>query len=181
MQLGSKLLGFAAVGATAVALGAAPVFAAQVPPIMPPVAAAAIASSGTVLDAAAADGHFTTFLEAVKEAGLTDELSGATPVTVFAPTDAAFAKLPASAFADLMRPDNRPELRALLLSYVLPGSIPMHGDGGTLSSGSVASVEGRDLTFGSHNGSITVDGADVVLTDVKAANGYLDGVDSVTP
>jgi uncharacterized surface protein with fasciclin (FAS1) repeats len=140
---------------------------------------AATLPSQSILEIAEADGHYTTFLAAVKAADLIDELSGLGPITVFAPTDAAFAKLPPDRLADLMKPENKPLLRSLIQGDIIGQAVQLHSDGGDVSSGYLPALAGGSLTFGMADGSTTVEGAKIVKRDIHATNGYFDGIDAV--
>jgi uncharacterized surface protein with fasciclin (FAS1) repeats len=168
MNIKAKALRTAGAALAALALSAAPAFAADSAP-----------ATGTVLEIASQSPDFSTFVAAVKAAGLTDELNAAGPLTVFAPTNEAFAKLPADQLAALMKPENKAQLRDLLEAHVVAQAVPFHEASGDIDSGSVTSLDGTELDFGRANDTTTVGGAKIERTDIKAANGYLDGIDSV--
>jgi uncharacterized surface protein with fasciclin (FAS1) repeats len=168
MNIKAKALRTAGAALAALALSAAPAFAADSAP-----------ATGSVLDIASQSPDFSTFVAAVKAAGLTDELSAPGPITVFAPTNEAFAKLPADQLAALMKPENKAQLREVLEAHVVAQAVPFHEASGDIDSGSVTALDGTELDFGRTGDTTTVDGAKLERTDIKAANGYLDGIDNV--
>lgn len=139
-------------------------------------AATTVARAADIVDTAVAAGSFNTLVAAVKAAGLVDTLKGPGPFTVFAPNDAAFAKLPAGTVDDLLRPENRDKLVAILTYHVVPGKV-MSGDiaGKTME---VKSVQGGLIDIDARNG-VMVDDANVIGTDVAASNGVIHVIDTV--
>ena len=133
----------------------------------------------TVLDLAAQQKNLTTFVAAVHTAGLDDMLKAAGPITVYAPTDEAFAKMPAADRAALLGSPER--LKAVLLGHVVKDMVKMHdGDSGYVTSGSVPSAAGRDLVFGvDDRDRTTVAGARLVQADLQADNGSINTIDKV--
>jgi uncharacterized surface protein with fasciclin (FAS1) repeats len=128
-----------------------------------------------IVDTASGAGEFTTLVAAVQAAGLVDTLKGEGPFTVFAPTDAAFAALPAGTVDDLLKPENKAMLTDILTYHVVPGKV-MSSD---LSDGMMAkTVEGSDVTIGTSDG-VSVDGAKVVQADIEASNGVIHVIDKV--
>lgn len=123
----------------------------------------------TAIDA----GSFTTLVAAVEAAGLVETLQSEGPFTVFAPTDAAFAALPAGLLEDLLA--NPEQLAEILLYHVVPGQV-MAADVVNLSSATTA--QGSDLTITTSSG-VMVDGANVVTTDIQATNGVIHVIDAV--
>ena len=121
-------------------------------------------------------GQFTTLLAAVKAAGLSETLAGDGPFTVFAPTDAAFAELPASAVQDLLKPENKEKLQAILKYHVVPGRV-MAADVVGLEEATTA--EGSNLDIQVSENSVKVDDANVVTTDLLALNGVIHVIDKV--
>jgi uncharacterized surface protein with fasciclin (FAS1) repeats len=168
MKIQAKALRTAGAAFAALALSASPAFAANAAPV-----------TGSVLDVASQSPDFSTFVAAVKAADLTDALSAPGPITVFVPTNEAFAKLPADQLAALMKPENKAQLRALLQAHVVAQAVPFHEASGDIDSGSVTALDGSELAFGRTGDTTTVDGAKLDRTDIKAANGYLDAIDSV--
>jgi uncharacterized surface protein with fasciclin (FAS1) repeats len=138
-----------------------------------PSASAPVAASD-IVDTALAAGQFKTLVAAVQAAGLESTLRGAGPFTVFAPTDAAFAALPAGTVADLLKPENKAKLTAVLTYHVVPGKV-MAKD---VKAGKVKTVQGGEITVAT-TGGVTVDGAKVSATDIVASNGVIHVIDSV--
>jgi uncharacterized surface protein with fasciclin (FAS1) repeats len=134
------------------------------------------ASDKTIVETAVEAGTFTTLVAAVQAAGLVDTLNGEGPFTVFAPTDEAFAKLPAGTVDNLLLPENRDQLAAILTYHVVPGKV-MSGDiaGQQLS---VATVEGSEVAINATDG-VMIDEATVVTADVEASNGVIHVIDTV--
>ncbi|MEO0823861.1 MAG: fasciclin domain-containing protein [Pseudomonadota bacterium] len=139
-------------------------------------AATAGSASKDIVDTAVDAGNFTTLVAAVKAAGLVDTLKGDGPFTVFAPTDAAFAKLPAGTVEDLLKPENKDQLTAVLTYHVIAGKV-MSGDiaGKALEA---ETVQGSTLAIDATD-RVTVDGATVILVDVEASNGVIHVIDTV--
>lgn len=146
-------------GAVAMAMSASTAFAAD-----------------DIVDTAVAAGSFKTLVTAVTEAGLVDTLKGPGPFTVFAPTDAAFAKLPAGTVEALLMPENKGKLVAILTYHVVPGKV-MSGDiaGKKLQA---RTVEGSNVSIDATNG-VMVDGAKVATADIEASNGVIHVIDAV--
>jgi len=133
---------------------------------------AAAAQAKDIVDTAVAAGDFKTLAVALEKAGLIDTLKGKGPFTVFAPTDAAFAKVPKKDLDALLA--DKSKLAAVLTYHVVPGSV-MAKD---VKAGKVKTVQGSDLTV-STSGGVKVDGANVVKTDIVADNGVIHVIDSV--
>lgn len=140
-------------------------------------AALALVSSAALtadlVETAAAADQFKTLVTALEKADLVNTLKGAGPYTVFAPTDAAFAKLPKGALDDLLK--DQEKLAAVLTYHVVPGKV-MSAD---VKPGKVKTVQGQPLTLATNNGSVTVNDARVIKTDVTASNGVIHVIDSV--
>ncbi len=137
--------------------------------------APAFAQEADIVDTAVAAGSFTTLVAAVQAAGLVDTLKGEGPFTVFAPTDAAFAALPAGTVEDLLKPENKDKLVAVLTYHVVPGKV-MSTD---LSEGMMAkTVQGSDITI-TLDGGPKVNGAAISTPDVAASNGVIHVIDAV--
>jgi uncharacterized surface protein with fasciclin (FAS1) repeats len=132
------------------------------------------ASAADIVDTAVAGG-FTTLVAAVKAAGLVDTLKGAGPFTVFAPTDAAFAKLPKGTLEDLLKPENKAKLQAILKYHVVSGKV-MAAD--VMKIDSAATVQGQSVKIG-HMGGVTVDNAKVTKADIATDNGVIHVIDTV--
>lgn len=131
--------------------------------------------SKDIVDTAVGAGSFGTLVAAVQAAGLVDTLKGDGPFTVFAPTDEAFAALPAGTVEDLLKPENKDKLTAILTYHVVAGKV-MSTD---LSNGMMATtVQGSDVKIMTEGG-VTVNGANVVQADVEASNGVIHVIDAV--
>ena len=133
-------------------------------------------ASKDIVDTAAAAGSFGTLLAAAEAAGLVDALKGEGPLTVFAPTDEAFAALPEGTVENLLKPENKDALAGILLYHVVSGKI-MSGDIG--GSASPATLQGATIDVKSSYGKVTVNGANVVAADVAARNGVIHVIDAV--
>lgn len=129
-----------------------------------------------IVDTAVAAGSFKTLAKALQAADLIDTLKGAGPFTVFAPTDDAFAALPAGTVENLLKPENRTQLRRVLTYHVVPGRV-MAADVVKLKS--AKAVSGDTMTVAAGNGGVSVDKARVVKTDVAASNGVIHVIDAV--
>jgi uncharacterized surface protein with fasciclin (FAS1) repeats len=128
-----------------------------------------------IVDTAVEAGSFTTLVAAVQAAGLVDTLKGDGPFTVFAPTDEAFAALPEGTVEELLKPENKDQLTAILTYHVVPGKV-MSTD---LSDGMMAAtVEGTEVTIKTEGG-VMVDGANVVTADIETSNGVIHVIDGV--
>jgi uncharacterized surface protein with fasciclin (FAS1) repeats len=131
--------------------------------------------SKDIVDTAVDAGSFTTLVAAVQAAGLVETLKGEGPFTVFAPTDEAFAALPEGTVENLLKPENKDQLIAVLTYHVVAGKV-MSGD---LSDGMMAAtVQGGEVMIGT-SGGVTVDGANVVTADIEASNGVIHVIDAV--
>ena len=135
----------------------------------------ATASAADIVDTAVA-GKLNTLVAAVKAAGLADTLKGSGPFTVFAPTDEAFARLPAGTLENLLKPENKQRLQSILKYHVVPGKI-MAADVGKLES--ARTVQGQSIAIKTKNGSVMVDNAKVTKPDITASNGVIHLVDAV--
>lgn len=135
-----------------------------------------IPETRTIVGLAADQGSFKTLIAAAKAAGLAGALSGEGPLTVFAPTDEAFAKLPKGLVAKLLKPVNKPALVRLLTHHVVKGKV----DAATaIKAGEAKTLAGTTLSFGLAKGRVTVAGTNLVLTDLGASNGVIHVVDAV--
>ena len=121
-------------------------------------------------------GKFNTLLAAAKAAGLVDALSGDKPLTVFAPTDDAFAKLPKDNVATLLKPENKDKLKAILLFHVVEGRVYSED---ALAAKSAATLQGSKVEITVKDGAAYVNGAKILATDVDASNGVIHIIDSV--
>jgi uncharacterized surface protein with fasciclin (FAS1) repeats len=129
-----------------------------------------------IVEIAASAGSFNTLVAAVKAAGLVDTLKGKGPLTVFAPTDEAFAKLPAGTVENLLKPENKDKLTAVLTYHVVPARVTA---GEVVNLSSAPTVNGRALRINAQDGRVMVDNAQVVQTDIMATNGVIHVIDSV--
>jgi uncharacterized surface protein with fasciclin (FAS1) repeats len=130
---------------------------------------------GDIVAVASGAGSFKTLVTAIKAAGLVETLQGKGPFTVFAPTDDAFAKLPAGTVEDLLKPENKEKLVAILTYHVVPGKV-MAADVKTMKA---KTVNGKELSITVEDGKVTVDNAKVIKTDVAAKNGVIHVIDTV--
>lgn len=129
-----------------------------------------------IVDTAVAAGSFTTLVAAVTAAGLGETLKGTGPFTVFAPTDEAFAKLPAGTVENLLKPENKDTLVSILTYHVVPGKVLSTDIAGKAMH--VKTVQGADVAVDATNG-VTVGGATVVTADIEATNGVIHVIDEV--
>ncbi|MEO6741245.1 MAG: fasciclin domain-containing protein [Chthoniobacteraceae bacterium] len=129
----------------------------------------------TIVGVAVGAGQFNTLVAAVKAAGLVDTLSGKGPFTVFAPTDAAFAKLPAGTVKSLLKPENKDKLVAILTYHVLAGKV-MAAD---VTTSNPKTVNGKEAAIKVDGGKVTIGAATVVKTDIAASNGVIHVIDTV--
>jgi transforming growth factor-beta-induced protein len=130
----------------------------------------------TIVDIAVADGRFTTLVAALKAAGLVETLQGAGPFTVFAPTDDAFAKLPAGTVEDLLKPENKDKLVQILTYHVVSGKV-MAADAAKLTSAETVAM--LPITIKAEMDKVMINNATVVLADVVASNGVIHVIDTV--
>jgi uncharacterized surface protein with fasciclin (FAS1) repeats len=138
-------------------------------------ATASYAADKDIVDTAIEAGNFTTLVAAVQAAGLVDTLKGAGPFTVFAPTDAAFAALPAGTVEDLLKPENKDKLVAILTYHVVAGKVMSSA----LTEGmTAATVQGGDVTF-TLEGGAKINGAPISAADIEASNGVIHVIDAV--
>ena len=134
------------------------------------------ASDKTIVETAVDAGSFGTLVAAVQAAGLVDTLNGEGPFTVFAPTDEAFAKLPAGTVEDLLKPENKDKLTAILTYHVVPGKVMSADLAGKETM--AKTVQGSEVDINATNG-VMVDEATVVTADVEASNGVIHVIDAV--
>jgi uncharacterized surface protein with fasciclin (FAS1) repeats len=130
-----------------------------------------------IIDTAAAAGNFKTLASALREADLVTTLKGTGPYTVFAPTDAAFAKLPKEQIDALLK--DKEKLKGILLFHVLPGSLSAAAVGKMHDGDKVKTVNGKEFILGLKNNVVTVNGAHVSKTDIQASNGVIHAIDTV--
>ncbi len=118
----------------------------------------------------------TTLVAAIKAAGLVETLKGAGPFTVFAPTNAAFAKLPAGTVEDLLKPENKEKLKGILLYHVHAGKAIKAADVKTMK---LTTANGKDLDVKVEGGNVMINNAKVIKTDVVCSNGVIHWIDTV--
>ncbi|MCF7765256.1 MAG: fasciclin domain-containing protein [Verrucomicrobia bacterium] len=133
------------------------------------------ATTGDLVAVASTTGSFNTLVAAVKAAGLVETLQGHGPFTVFAPTDEAFAKLPKGTVEELLKPENKDKLVAILTYHVVAGKV-MAADVKTMKA---KTVNGKELNVNVANGTVTINEAKVLKTDVAASNGVIHVIDTV--
>src|SRR5512135_2631593 len=137
-------------------------------------------SAGTakkdIVDTAVAAGQFNTLAAALKAADLVDTLKGKGPFTVFAPTDAAFAKLPAGTVANLLKPENKAKLTAILTYHVVPGAVKAEQ---VTKLNEAKTVNGAMVKVSSDAGKVMINDATVVKADIAASNGVIHVIDKV--
>ena len=129
-----------------------------------------------IVDTAVAAGSFQTLAKALDAAGLVETLKGEGPFTVFAPTDEAFAKLPAGTLEALLKPENKGKLKAILAYHVVPGKVLASE---VVKLTSAKTVNGQALTITTEAGTVMVDNAKVIKTDILCSNGVIHVIDSV--
>lgn len=133
------------------------------------------AKAQTIVDIAVGSPDHTTLVAAVKAAGLVDTLASPGPFTVFAPTNAAFAALPAGTVESLLKPENKAQLIAILTYHVVPAKV-MAAD---VKAGAVPTVNGKTAEIKVSYGKVTINGANVVATDLVGSNGVIHVIDQV--
>lgn len=140
----------------------------------------AAAPAGDIVETAASAGVFNTLLAAAEAAGLVETLQSEGPLTVLAPTDAAFAKLPEGTVESLLLPENKDKLVAILTYHVVPGSVDAAA---AMKAGTATTVQGGELTFASEtrdgHAHATVNGVTISKTDIKTTNGIIHVIDGV--
>ena len=139
-------------------------------------AAEARGATKDVVATAIQAGHFKTLVKAIEAAGLVETLKGKGPFTVFAPTDAAFAKLPAGTVESLLKPENKAQLTKILTYHVVAGSVKAAD---VVKLTEAKTVQGQSVKIMVKGGKVSVDGATVTATDIAASNGVIHVIDSV--
>ena len=129
-----------------------------------------------IVEVAVGAGQFNTLAAALEAADLIDTLKGEGPFTVFAPTDDAFAKLPAGTVESLLQPENREKLTAILTYHVVPGNV-LAAD--VVELDEVTTVNGKTVAIEVIDGGVKVDNANVIKTDIAASNGVIHVIDTV--
>ncbi|MFN9078213.1 MAG: fasciclin domain-containing protein [bacterium] len=157
------------------AIGVATLATAQTASVKVTTTTTTAAASKNIVETAVAAGNFKTLVAAVQAAGLAETLSGGS-FTVFAPTDEAFAKLPAGTLEMLLKPENKAKLASILTYHVVPGKV-MAADVVKLTN--AGTVQGQRVDISAKGGAVTVDGAKVVATDIACSNGVIHVIDSV--
>lgn len=135
------------------------------------------AQAKDIVQTATEAGQFRTLVAAVQAAGLVDTLKGAGPFTVFAPTDAAFAKLPPGTVENLLKPENKAQLVSILTYHVVPGRVTSRDIAGKAIQ--ARTVQGGSLSVDARMGGVKVDNASVTTADVMASNGVIHVIDTV--
>jgi uncharacterized surface protein with fasciclin (FAS1) repeats len=135
-----------------------------------------VAKAADIVETAVSAGSFNTLVTAVKAAGLVDTLKGPGPFTVFAPTDEAFAKLPGGTVENLLKPENKQQLVAILTYHVVPGKVMSKDLVGKKMM--AKTVEGTQVSIAATDG-VRVDNAKVVKADIEASNGVIHVIDTV--
>ena len=135
------------------------------------------AAAGNLVETAVDAGQFKTLVAAVQAAGLVDALSGPGPLTVFAPTDEAFAKLPDGTVEGLLKPENKDKLVAILTYHVIPGKVLASDIAGKKLN--VATLQGGEVAVDAMYGGVMINDATVVAADIEASNGVIHVIDRV--
>ena len=161
--------------ASFLAIGVSTVATAQNAPTKVTTTTATAAASKNIVETAVAAGSFKTLVAAVQAAGLAETLSGGN-FTVFAPTDEAFAKLPAGTLEMLLKPENKAKLAAILTYHVVPGTVKAAD---VVKLTNAGTVQGQRVDIVAKAGTVTVDGAKVVKTDIACSNGVIHVIDTV--
>ena len=138
----------------------------------------AFAADKTIVEIAAGNPDFSTLVAAVKAAGLAETLSGPGPFTVFAPTNAAFEKLPKGTVEELLKPENKAKLASILKYHVVAGKVRA-ADAVKLDGKSAKTVEGSDAAIKVKDGAAYIAGAKIVKTDIIGSNGVIHVIDAV--
>ena len=134
------------------------------------------ATNQDIVDTAVGAGQFKTLAAALQAAGLVDTLKGPGPFTVFAPTDAAFAKLPAGTVESLLKPENKAKLTAILTYHVVPGAVKAEQ---VTKLDEAKTVNGAMVKVSADHGKVMINNANVVKADIPASNGVIHVIDTV--
>ena len=134
------------------------------------------AGPGDIVEVASGAGSFNTLVAAVQAAGLVEALQGDGPLTVFAPTDEAFAALPEGTLDSLLKPENKEQLKGILLYHVVEGKVMSSDLSGTTNA---ETLQGSTVEVVAADSGVTVNGANVVKADVAASNGVIHVIDAV--
>ena len=141
-----------------------------------PVMAGSYGKKQDIVDTAVAAGDFNTLAAALQAAGLVDTLKGDGPFTVFAPTDEAFAKLPAVTVENLLKPENKDQLIAVLTYHVVPGKVTAEQ---VVNLSTATTVQGTDIDIKVMDGTVHIDNATVAKADIMTSNGVIHVIDEV--
>ena len=141
-----------------------------------PVMAGSYGKKQDIVDTAVAAGDFNTLAAALQAAGLVDTLKGDGPFTVFAPTDEAFAKLPAGTVENLLKPENKDQLIAVLTYHVVPGKVTAEQ---VVNLSTATTVQGTDIDIKVMDGTVHIDNATVAKADIMTSNGVIHVIDEV--
>ncbi|MBX9737567.1 MAG: fasciclin domain-containing protein [Phycisphaerales bacterium] len=171
-----RLLAITAAAGLSLALISAALGVGRAAPRTTPAAAATVEPTANILSVARGAGSFKTLAAAIEAAGLTSALNADGPFTVFAPTDAAFAKLPASTLAALLKPENKDALTAILTYHVIAARVTSVQAAGLSTATTLNTAE---LPISLRDGRLTVQNAAVIKTDIAATNGVIHVIDSV--
>lgn len=136
----------------------------------------AVPSAQDIVTIAAGNEDFETLVAAVTAAGLVDTLKGDGPFTLFAPTDEAFAALPAGTIESLLKPENKDQLIAILTYHVVPGNVSAAD---VVNVNEAKTVQGGSVKVTSNEGGVMIDEARVIATDIAASNGVIHVIDKV--
>lgn len=134
------------------------------------------AAGPDLVDTAVAAGQFETLVAAAKAAGLVEALKGEGPLTVFAPTDEAFAKIPAETIQSLLLPENKEQLAKILTYHVVPGRVLAKD---VVKLRSAKTLQGGEVAIGVADGRVFLNNAQVVKTDIGTSNGVIHVIDTV--
>ena len=129
-----------------------------------------------IVDVASKAGSFNTLIAAAKAAGLVGALTGEGPLTIFAPTDDAFAKLPEGTVKNLLKPENKEKLKNILLYHVVAGKVAAET---ALTLDSAKTLQGSSFKITLDGKTLKIDGASVIQVDIEASNGLIHVIDSV--
>jgi uncharacterized surface protein with fasciclin (FAS1) repeats len=173
-SLSFVVLGFAAV--TIIGCSAPKEEVSEVAVAVEEVVAAPVEAPKTVVDIAVGSADHTTLVTAVTAAGLVETLSGSGPFTIFAPTNAAFAALPAGTVETLLKPESKDKLTSVLTYHVVAGNV-LAAD--LMDGQKVATLNGQELTVAIKDGVVTINGAKVTAADLAGSNGVIHVVDAV--
>ena len=151
-------------------------FAMMASPALAQDAAYAKGTEMDIVEVAVSAGSFETLVAAVKAAGLVDVLRGDGPFTVFAPTDEAFAALPDGTVEELLKPENKEKLIAILTYHVVPGKVTAAK---VVKLSEATTIQGQKVSIQTSDEGVMIDGARVLKTDIAASNGVIHVIDSV--